>query len=124
MRIKEKETRLNLHVHEDEDDDDDDDDDDGGGDRQCTCNVTLRRVRELVVPWKRSITYLSVCARACVRAYGCVGVCMRRSTCGLDNPACNAYASYCDVICDPLVSTIFFRIINDAIFGEKKCSTI
>jgi hypothetical protein len=68
--------------------------------------------------------YVFVCVCACVPACiwlpGRVGVCMRRSACGLDNPACNAYASYCDVICDPSVSTIFFRIINDAIFGEKK----
>ena len=35
----------------------------------------------------------------------------------LANPARNAYAPYCDVICGPSVSTIFFNIFN--IFEKK-----
>jgi hypothetical protein len=31
---------------------------------------------------------------------------------GLANPACNAYAPYCNVICSPSVSTVFFDIIS------------
>ena len=44
-------------------------------------------------------------ARACVRVLGLVGVCMRIRPCSLANPARNAYAPYCDVICGPSVST-------------------
>ena len=42
---------------------------------QCTYNVTLRRVGELLLQWKRkSITYWSVCAgvRECVHAHTCI----------------------------------------------------
>jgi hypothetical protein len=45
-------------------------------DRQCTYNVTLRRVRESLLPWKSSKYYISVymCARECVSVSGCVHV--------------------------------------------------
>ena len=43
-------------------------------DGQCTYNVTLRRVRESLLPWKSNKYYMLVCwcmrARACVRACG------------------------------------------------------
>jgi hypothetical protein len=71
-----------------------------------------------------SITYFCVCvgmhARACTWVSGRVDVCMRIRACSLANPACNAYAPYCDVICGPSVSATFFDIvINGAIFGKK-----
>jgi hypothetical protein len=57
-----------------------------------------------------SITYLSVCA--CMWLPERVGVCMRLYACILAYPARKAYAPYCDVICGPLMSTIFFDIIS------------
>jgi hypothetical protein len=63
-----------------------------------------------------SIIYWSVCAYLRVRAYmrvpGRVGVCMRISAHSLANPARNAYAPCCHVICGPSVSTKFFDIIS------------
>ena len=77
-------------------------------------NVTLRRVRESLLPWKTEKYYISVYvhARACVRVLERVGVCMRVSACSLANPACNAYVPHCDVISGPSVSTKFFDIIS------------
>ena len=37
---------------------------------QCTYNVTLRRVRESLLPWKRNMYYLLVCL--CMRYRACV----------------------------------------------------
>ena len=92
-------------------------------DRQYTYNVTLRRVRESLLPWKAvSITYLSVCAwvRAFVRVLGRMGVCMRVRPCILAYSACNTYAPYCDVICGHFASTIFFDIISQMARFSKK----
>ena len=50
--------------------------------------------------------------RACICVPGRVGVCMRIRAYSLANPARNAYAPYCDVICGPSVSTTFFDIIS------------
>jgi hypothetical protein len=60
--------------------------------RQCTYNVTFRRVRESLLPWKSMKCYFwSVCAwlsvRACMSVPGQVGVCMQISACSLANPA-------------------------------------
>jgi hypothetical protein len=66
--------------------------------RQITLNVTVRRVRESLLPWKRNKYYIFVCA--CVRA------------CSLVYTAYNSYAPYSDVICGPSGSTIFFDIIS------------
>jgi hypothetical protein len=38
-------------------------------------NLTLRRVRELLLLWKSSKYYLLVCVCACVRSYGYRGAC-------------------------------------------------
>jgi hypothetical protein len=73
-------------------------------DRQCTYNVTLRRVHETIyVVEKRCLTHFSVCVcvfecvhvRSCARTdvdvgWGCAdaGVCLR--ACSLNNPACNS----------------------------------
>jgi hypothetical protein len=89
-----------------------------------TYKVTLRRVRESLLPWKKavSITYWSVvCVRACMWVPGCVGVCIRIRARSLANPARNAYAPYCDVICGPLGLHYIFRhyLTNGAIFGKK-----
>jgi hypothetical protein len=40
-------------------------------DRQCTYNVTLRRVRELLLPWKSNEYYIFV--YVCARAFVCPG---------------------------------------------------
>ena len=65
--------------------------------------LTLRCVRD---HWchgtATNVTYLCVC----------VCVCMPMQACSLAYPACNSYAPYCDVICDPSGSTIFFDIIS------------
>jgi hypothetical protein len=67
--------------------------------------------------WKSCEYFLLVCvymrARTCVHVVtGRVGVCMRIRVCSLANPAWNAYAPYCDVICGPSYSTPFFDIIS------------
>jgi hypothetical protein len=68
-----------------------------------------------------SITYWSLCAclrvRACMWVPSCVGVCMRISACSLANPARNAYAPYCDVICGPW-SPLYFSTRCD--FRKKE----
>jgi hypothetical protein len=48
-------------------------------------------------------------ARACARTRECVN---RVRACSLAYPACNAYTSYCDVICGPSGFTMFFDIIS------------
>jgi hypothetical protein len=82
-------------------------------DSQCTCNVILRRVRESLLQWKSNKYYIFVCVcvcacvlaflLACMRVYGYPGMwasaCVR--ACSLVYPACNSYASYCDIICRP-----------------------
>ena len=52
------------------------------------------------------------CVRACMWVPKRVGVCMRIRAYSFANPARNAYAPYCDVICGPSGSTIFFDIIS------------
>ena len=66
----------------------------------------IERVRESLLSWKSNEYYIFVCV--CAR----VNVCMREGTCSLAYPACNAYAPYCDVICGPSGSTMFFVIIS------------
>ena len=84
---------------------------------QCTYNVTLRRVDEsIVVVEEKEVLHIGVCvcmfARACVRVHGRVGLCLHIRAYSLTNPARNVYAPYCDVICGPSVSGIFFSIIS------------
>ena len=82
-------------------------------DRQCTYNVTLRRASESLLPWKSNKYYIfCLCMRACLWVTGQVCVCLRISACSLANPACNAYAPYCDVICGSSEPTTFFAIIS------------
>ena len=58
---------------------------------QCTYNVTLRRVPELLLPLKSNKynIYICVCVRARARALlpGRVGVCIREHACSLPYPA-------------------------------------
>ena len=77
-------------------------------DRQCT------RSRIFVAVEKQKVLYicLRVRARTWVRVPVCVGVCMCVRTCTLFYPASNSYAPYCDVMCSPSASTIFFVIIS------------
>jgi hypothetical protein len=67
------------------------------------CNVILKRVSELLLPW-RSNKYYVFC--------GYVRVCMLVRACSLAYPPCNSDASYCDVICGRSGSIIFFDIIS------------
>jgi hypothetical protein len=69
---------------------------------------------------KRQVLHiLSVCvrARSGVWVPKRVDLCMRVRICSLAYTACNAYASYCDVICVPSGFTTFFDI-NGTIFGK------
>jgi hypothetical protein len=63
-------------------------------DKQCTYNVTVRRVRAAIVALEeqRSLHNLSVCV------------------CSLSYPACNARTPYCYVACPH--SKTFFHIIT------------
>jgi hypothetical protein len=76
-------------------------------DTECTYNVTLRRVREILLPWKSNKYYkfLRMCALACAWGRGHVHMHVHAY------PACNSYAPYCDVTCGPSGSTIFFDVI-------------
>jgi hypothetical protein len=93
-------------------------------DSQCTYNVTMRRARESLLPWKRNKYYLlvGVCmySRACVRVAGRVGVCMRIRACCLANPHAmrmrHIVTSFVAPQCGPNISTY---LINGAIFVKK-----
>ena len=63
-----------------------------------------------LLSWKSSKYYILVCV--CMWVPEREGVCMRIRAYSLANPARNAYAPYCDVICGPSMSTIFFDIIS------------
>ena len=76
--------------------------------KQCSYNVTLRRLHELLLPWKTNNYYIFVCVCVCVRM--CARTRMRARS--LDYPACNSYSPYCDVICGTSGSTMFFDIIS------------
>ena len=76
--------------------------------RQCTYNVTLRRVRVSLLPWKSNKNCTFVCARALACVRGCARVHGHASIQPL-YPACNAYAPCCDVICGPLWLHHIFR---------------
>jgi hypothetical protein len=85
-------------------------------DRQCTFNVTLRRVRESVLPWKRNKYYLFVCLSARVRACGwpcawactcaCVSVALfiQHSTCMR-----HIVTSFVAPLAPPYFSTLFHK---------------
>jgi hypothetical protein len=38
----------------------------------CTCNATMRRVKDLLLPWKINECYISLCTRASARSRRCV----------------------------------------------------
>jgi hypothetical protein len=81
-------------------------------DTQCAYKVKLRRVREWLLPWKSNKYYFLICV--CVGACWYPAVCTRISACSLVNPACNAHAPYCDVICG-LHHTFRNYLINGSI---------
>ena len=59
--------------------------------------------------------------RAYVWLPGRVGVCMPVRARSLTYPECNVYEPYCDVICGPTGSAIFFDIIlQTARFSQKR----
>ena len=70
-------------------------------------NVTLRRVRELLLPWKSNKYYIFVWGGAVVRVTGRAG----GRACSFVYPIFNSYGPYCNVICGPFGSTIFCDII-------------
>jgi hypothetical protein len=73
-------------------------------DRQCTYNVTMRRVHKTIVAVeKQQVLHIRLCV--------CVCVCVCVFACNLAYPACNAYAPYC-VVCGLSGSTIFFDITS------------
>ena len=72
-------------------------------------NVTIRRIRELLLPWESNKYYVLVCDRACARARARVHAVR---ACSLAYTASNAYAPCCDVICGPSGSIILFDIIS------------
>ena len=78
-------------------------------------NVTLMRVRVTSAVEKQQVLYicLCVCERQSVRVGARVSG--RVYACSLAYPARNAYAPYCDVICGPSGSTIFFDIISQTV---------
>jgi hypothetical protein len=66
------------------------------------------------------LVYVCMLARACMWVHMHARASMHRRAYGLANPALNAYAPYCDVICGPSVSTTFFDyLINGVIFGKR-----
>jgi hypothetical protein len=69
--------------------------------KRSNVRVTLRRVRESLLPWKSNKYYLLICVfmRACGYAGSMASV-------------CNVHAPYSEVICGPSVSTKFFDIIS------------
>jgi hypothetical protein len=88
--------------------------------RQCTCNVTLRRVRKSLLPWKSNKYYLLICVCVRARATGSVGVCIRVRAYSLAYPAHNTYAPYCDIINGPWRRHICRHyLIKSTIFGKK-----
>ena len=90
-------------------------------DRQCAYNVILRRVRVTIVAVeKQKVLLIGLCvhAWAYVRACGNSGACA--CAYGLVNPARNAYAPYCEVICCPSVTNTFFDISHKRCDIQKK----
>jgi hypothetical protein len=75
-------------------------------------NIETRSLIFVAVESDQGCLLICACLRACRWVPGRVDVFMRISSCTLANPACNAYASYCDVICVSSVFTIFFGIIS------------
>ena len=72
-------------------------------DKQCTYNVTVRRVRVTIVAEEKQylLHILSVCV------------------CTLRYPACNAHAPYCHLWPAPLYSIFPHYLINGTIFGKE-----
>jgi hypothetical protein len=71
-------------------------------DRQCTYNVTLRRVRVTIVVVEKQYYILCVCIRS------------------LSYPACNAHAPHCHLWPTRLYDIFPHYLINGTIFGKKK----
>ena len=77
--------------------------------------------RVIVAVEKHYVLLIALRVHACILVSGRVGVCMRIRACDLANPACNAYAPYCDVIYGPLFSTVFFDIVSQTVRFSEKC---
>jgi hypothetical protein len=71
-------------------------------DGQCTYKITLRYVRITIV------------------AVGSKYYIFRMYVCSLSYPACTVHAQYYIVICGLSASTIFFHILSNGIFSDKK----
>jgi hypothetical protein len=94
-------------------------------DRQCTYNVTLRRVHETAGAVEKqqelglhTSTYLCVCVCVCVWVGGCTDTCVCFRACSLTNTACNA-SQYC--ILRPFwLHYIFQNFFIDRTIFEKR----
>ena len=64
-------------------------------DRQCTYNVTMRRVCETLLQWKSKKYYIFLCVCVCGWVGGCrcsyKDACVCLCACSLTYPACNAH---------------------------------
>jgi hypothetical protein len=86
-------------------------------DRQCTHDVTFRRVHKTIVPKdKQSVLHISVCACTWVRA------CDRGSAWSLTYPARNAQAPYCHLWRLWIHSILEHYLMDDTIFGKRLLS--
>ena len=81
-------------------------------DIQLTYNVTLGRVRELLLPWKSNKNYIFLFVCACSRACACA----RAHVALLIQHAIRMCRI---VLCGLSGSTTFIDVINDTIFGKK-----
>ena len=91
-------------------------------DRQCTYDVTVRRVRlTLLAVDKQQVLHICLCV--CVNACGCP-VRGDVRACSFAYPSCNAYAPYCDIVCVPSCLHNIFRhyLINGTILGNTLLS--
>jgi hypothetical protein len=87
-------------------------------DRQCTCNVTLRRVRVTLLPWKNKTCHMfrCLCVAVGARARARTGACARVALI-IQHATRRRYCHLRPFLASP----IFFRpyLINGTIFGEK-----
>jgi hypothetical protein len=75
--------------------------------RQCTYNVTLRRVRVTIVAVEKQWVLHNL--RVCV--------------CSLRYPACNTHAPHCHLWSAPFYTIFRHYLINGTIFGKKLLTT-
>ena len=77
-------------------------------------NVTLRRIRETLLPWKSNKYYIFLCVCACARPRfrTCVGVCMCVRACRHAYPACNSMRHNVTSFVAPLAAPYFSKLCH------------